>query len=313
MGLTNFPNGISSFGMPVVGMTTGNVFFVDSGATGTGSDTAAAGRGADNPFLTIDYAIGQCTANNGDVIYVMPGHTENLTAAITMDVAGVTVMGLGSGFTRPRLVYTGTGGLVSIIASNCRWSNIVHDASIAAVVSAIAVSGPGTAVATQHTEIDNCRFTFDATGIEFTVMVALGDGAANSADYVSLHDNWFEAENIDGCASALLIDDCQFIHIRNNYFSGDFSSACIDGAAGSSACLDYLVADNYIINADDGTSNCIDLDDNATGMVTNNRMAHAGATPEAGFDVGACKSTENYVNDTAVDTSGELTPVAVAT
>ena len=76
MGLTNFPNGISSFGVPVLGggaiTTTGSIFFVDS-VTGSNGNS---GADSDHPFATIDYAIGKCTANKGDHILVMPGHNE---------------------------------------------------------------------------------------------------------------------------------------------------------------------------------------------------------------------------------------------
>ena len=57
--------------------TTGNIFFVDSGSA-TGADSVGAGRNPDLPFLTIDYAVGQCTANNGDYIIAMPGHAAEL-------------------------------------------------------------------------------------------------------------------------------------------------------------------------------------------------------------------------------------------
>ena len=71
MSLTDYPNGITSFGVPVMpsttpAVTTGNVFFVDSS---TGSDTGASGRSADLPFASLDYALGKCTANKGDAIY----------------------------------------------------------------------------------------------------------------------------------------------------------------------------------------------------------------------------------------------------
>ena len=314
MGLTKFPNGVSSFGMPVLGSggvtippTTGNVFFVDSGI---GVDAPRLGRDPGQPYATIDFAIGQTTANNGDQILVLPGHTENLTGSIALDVAGVAVIGIGQGFTRPRLVHTGTGGIVTITASNCRWSNIVHEASIAAVVSAISVSGPGTATATEHTEIDNCRFTFDATGIEFTVMIALGDGAADSADYVTLHDNWFEAENIDGCGSALLIDDCQFVQIRNNLFTGDFNSVAVDGAAGSSACLDYVISGNLVENRDTGFA--LDLDDSATGLVYDNHFFSGAADAVSVVDFGACLNSRNFVCDLADETAVEIPKTASA-
>ncbi|MEE8607207.1 MAG: hypothetical protein V3S55_06375 [Nitrospiraceae bacterium] len=302
MPLTNFPSGVSSFGMPVLGsgglMTTGDVFFVDSGAAAAADGNAMTDPA--QPGATIDAAIGRCAADNGDIIIVMPGHTENLTASIAMDVAGISVFGLGNGHTRPLLSYTGTGGVVTFSASNVRWSNIVHDCSIAAVTNAILASGT-----IQRVEIDHCHFTFDATGVEFTVMIALGGGATDSADYVFIHDNWFEAENIDGCASALLIDDCQFVHIRNNLFTGDFNSVAIDGAAGSSACLDYVIADNYIENRDTGFT--IDLDDSATGVAYNNMVAGGGASG-SNVDWGNLRVCENYVTE-AADVTGIVVPI----
>ena len=66
MGLTRFPHGVSSFGMPVVPdidvvSYSGHTFFVDSA---TGSNSTFQGT-FERPFATIDYAIGRCTANNG--------------------------------------------------------------------------------------------------------------------------------------------------------------------------------------------------------------------------------------------------------
>jgi len=63
MGLTQFPNGISSFGIPVIGgsqipVTTGTYFFVDD----SGSN-ANDGLDPDHPVATIEYAFGLCTAD----------------------------------------------------------------------------------------------------------------------------------------------------------------------------------------------------------------------------------------------------------
>ena len=70
-------------------LTTGNVFFVDSGAS-LAVDSTAHGDSPERPFATLDYAVGRCTANNNDVVYVMAGHSETLTAdsAVDLDVAG---------------------------------------------------------------------------------------------------------------------------------------------------------------------------------------------------------------------------------
>src|SRR4051812_41694686 len=75
----------------------GNVFWVQSTSANAG-DSAGKGRSPGAPFATIDYAVGQCTAGQGDVILVLPGHVETVTAAagVALDVAGVSVVGLGN-------------------------------------------------------------------------------------------------------------------------------------------------------------------------------------------------------------------------
>jgi len=235
----------------------------------------------------------------------MPGHRELLTTAgqIAVDVAGISIIGLGWGLNRPRLQYDAAAGSVTITASNVRWSNIAHVASFAEVTNAIIADDT-----IQNVEIDNCYFTFDATGVEFTVMVKLGNGATDSADYVRIHNNWFEAENIDGCASAILIDDCQFVHIIDNLITGDYNSVAIDGAAATSACLDYVIARNLVQNLDTGLA--IDLDDAATGLVANNTIQGGGALA-ANVDWGACWAIQNYVSD-AVDVTGVVIPTSAA-
>jgi len=310
MPLTDFPNGISSFGVPVLGggvsipPTTGNVFFVDSGAN-LASDDANQGTSPDLPFATIDYAIGQCTASNGDIILVMPGHSESLTGAtdIALDVAGVSIIGLGQAHTRPQLVYDNAAGAVAITASNTRISNIVFVASVATITNAIVADAT-----IEHVEIDHCHFTYDATGLEFVVMIKLGNGATDSADYVHIHDNWFQAENVDGCSSAILIDDCDYLIIERNLFTGDFNSVALDGAAASSACSNYVVRDNDFQNLDTGLT--IDLDDAATGVCFRNFVAGGGALA-SNVDWGACQVAENYITD-AADVTGVVIPTTAA-
>ena len=108
MGLTHFPNGVSSFGVPVLpgvnaGAYSGNTYFVDSGA-GLNSNPGTFQK----PFATIDYAVGKCTASNGDVIFVKEGHTETVTAAagLDLDVVGITIVFLGTGNGRGSITFT---------------------------------------------------------------------------------------------------------------------------------------------------------------------------------------------------------------
>lgn len=313
MGLTNFPNGISSFGMPILGSgpqipaTTGNVFFVDSGNAQAADGSAA--TDPNKPAATVDGAIGKCTANNGDLIIVMPGHAESLTTdgQITLDVAGVSVIGLGQGMTRPTFTYDLAAGSVIISASNCRWSNMVHVASVASVLNGITMNGTS-----QHNEIDNCRFWFDATGLEFVTMIQVGDGATASSDYAYIHDNWFEAEDIDGAGSAVLIDDSDFTMVSHNLATGDFNSVVFDFAGSSSAAANNLVLDNTIWNEDTGASIHMHAT-SGNGLVAGNRIGTKATTPEAAITDIFAHDVENYVSDSAVTVSGALVPEATAT
>ncbi len=72
----------------------GNVIFV---LASLGTNAAGYGDDPDAPVATIDYAVGLCEANKGDIIYVLPGHTEDVVAAngIDLDVAGISVIGVG--------------------------------------------------------------------------------------------------------------------------------------------------------------------------------------------------------------------------
>lgn len=124
MGLTNFPNGISSFGIPVMGAgdltTTGNIWFVSSGSGSDGNT----GTDKDHPFATLDYAIGKCTASQGDIIIVMPGHAET-TTAIAADVIGISIIGLGVGRSRPTFTATtAASDLIDVTVASVKIQNI---------------------------------------------------------------------------------------------------------------------------------------------------------------------------------------------
>lgn len=123
-------------GIPVGGFMPlgpiGKTWFVDSGVDGGDASSPATAVG------TIDEAINKCTANNGDVVYVMPGHTEAVTvSSIACDVAGVTFIGLGSGAMKPTLTFGATDSRINVTAANCTWQNFRWQAGIGDVVTAV--------------------------------------------------------------------------------------------------------------------------------------------------------------------------------
>lgn len=303
MTLTNFPNGLSSFGIPVlpsggIPTTTGAVFFVHSG-TGSNGNT---GRDPDHPFATIDYAVGQCTANQGDVIVVMPGHAENITGAtsLVVDVAGVQIIGLGHGRNRPTLTFTATASSIEMDAANTRLSNLVLLAGISAVVVGINVDADGVT-------LDNLEFNYTTTAFDFVTMVDV-----DAFDRCTIADCQFIAEStVAGAEQAIRLDDCHFVRIVRNWFSGQWSDSVIvgEGAVGT----DLLIADNYMYNSDTGDANGIDINVAFTGIITNNRIGTLYATAVANLlDPGSCLCTQNYAVN-AIDETGVIVPTTAST
>jgi len=126
---SNFPFGFSLGalvrGIPIQPTTPGKVIWVYNG-----SALAPQGRaGSDgndgsfqSPKATIAGALLQCAAGRGDVIYVKSGHSETISTAgaLTLSVAGVQVIGLGSGGSRPQLTFNGsTAASLLVSAANC--------------------------------------------------------------------------------------------------------------------------------------------------------------------------------------------------
>lgn len=253
-------------------------------------------------FETIDAAVAECTANSGDVIYVAPGHAEDISAATScvLDVAGISVIGLGEGEERPTLTWTNIAGTLEMDAANIKIKNLKFLASVSAVVVGINVDANGCI-------IEDCEFDWDETGDDMKTMIDV-DGV----DHIIIRNNKFIAEDTAGCEEAIRLDDANHVYIQDNYFYGDFTDGVIvgEGAAGA----DLLIHKNVLYNSDvDAASHTIDLNVAFTGVMSNNHIGtlHA-ANPEDTVDPGSLLSMENYVCN-AIDESGALVPTVVST
>jgi len=92
-------------------------------------------------YSTVNAAIAACTANAGDIVYVLPSHTETVTAtSIAHNVAGVRVIGLGSGDFRPTFTYSSAAATITGSAANGSWENCRYVANFADVVSAFTLT-----------------------------------------------------------------------------------------------------------------------------------------------------------------------------
>lgn len=277
-------------------VTTGDVWFVDSGSA-TGADSVGSGRNPDGPFLTIDYAIGQCTANNGDIIYVMPGHTESTTGAagIDFDIAGVRVIGIGTGADRPTITHTATASTIHMDEAGSWLENVLITCS---ADSTVGIDIDKTDCVLKDVEIRN------AAAKEFVTMVNIDGGAANACDRATITGCTFDAPNagsdraigIDEVADRMLIADCTAL--------GDYAKACVHGTTGVVA-TKLVIRDCLLENTQTG-DHAIELEGACTGLLARNLYLSDIALPGS-VDPGSCFSIECY-GASAIDVNGVLAP-----
>ena len=245
MGFSSFPNGFAGGvliqDVPISIPHPGKVFWVNNSTV-----LAEGGIGGSNtnpgtyrqPFSTLDYAIGKCLANRGDVIYIMPGYTQTMSAAddVDVDVAGVRIVGLGRGAKRPTFTYTATGGEFVIGAPNVRIENLLFVPGISAVTHAVDVE----ATALQA-EIINCEFAVGATGFEFNAAITVVALAANGVIQGCRFDS-----GVEGAVYAISLDTPIRWKILDNYIQGDYSTACIGTITGAG--VECVMLRNYVMN-----------------------------------------------------------------
>lgn len=140
-----FAQGVTIRGVPIVQTNPGHVFWVYNGtALLPGQIGGSDGNNGtfDRPFSTLDYAVSQCVANRGDIIFIKPGHSETIATAtaLALDVAGVAVVGLGQGSNRPTFNLTATTSTISLSAANCTFWNCLVTGGIDAITAVYTVS-----------------------------------------------------------------------------------------------------------------------------------------------------------------------------
>lgn len=304
MAISNFPNGfvdgVIIRGMPVKTLHPGKIYWVNNSSVLP--EKGIAGSNANDgtylrPFASIDYAVGKCTANRGDIIMVMPGHVEDIASAtsLVIDVAGVAIIGLGTGSKRPDLNFSATAGSVEIDAANVTLHNLTLTADVSAVVVGVNVDANGVT-------IDKCEFKYNATGDDFITMIDI-----DTVDDTVISDCLLKAEEgAAGCNEAIRLDTANDVKIINNIITGDFTDAAIigEGAAG----INLVIKDNLIYNADTTAGLTVDLNVAFTGMLVKNALCSLYATAVASIlDPGSLLCVENYgVN--AIDETGIVLP-----
>lgn len=197
----------------------GEIFFVGSSVSGA-ADSAGAGRNPDYPFATLDYAVGQCTAAAGDVIYILPGHSETYTTTgtkLTADIAGISIIGLGNGADRPTFTYSHADATWSVTAAGVTMKNLLFVTGVDSVVTFMTV-------AVADFSLLDCEIR-DTTDVE----ALNGITTTAAADRLLIDGLFYNGyTGGDACARGLNIVGCNVGVIRNCRFQGLASTAFVN-------------------------------------------------------------------------------------
>lgn len=285
------------FAVEDMAVTTGSRIFVHYT---NGTDAAGYGTGPDTPAKTLDYAVGLCTANKGDIIYLMPGHAESLAAATSAacDVAGISIVGLGHGSLIPTFTLgTATAATIAVTAANVRFKNIKVISDLADVAAGITCSN-----AADGLVVENCWFTDGAAAKELVIGIQL----AAACDHCTIVNNLFTTVDGGDCASAIkLVGESVDTLIENNVIFGDYSAAGIDGGTAQATRLRIL--DNEVRNADVTAGLAIKLHASTTGTVRDN-LVFGGKDGTVPIAAAAAFVGQNYYSNAAGASAGILAP-----
>jgi hypothetical protein len=305
--------------LPVV---TGRLFWVAPAASYTlngKSYVASDGQDGLDPrraFLTLDYAVGKCTANVGDVIVLLPG-AHSWATTVAADVAGITITGLGdnspgrpesrssrSGVkNRTQVTTTAAAAIFTVTAADVEIANLY-------IVPAAGYGGIAPSALADRLYVHDCTF-YTATATNTATMgidVTYGVTAAHLDDLV-VRNCLFINSDANGPGVRLAATTYDAV-IENCTFRLVGDTAWDDAIEITVICLGTLIRDCDFMERVSGTviTDCIDNAAATTdGCTTVLRcMFPVGANGLTNANVADNQCAENYLMQAAANVGGTL-------
>ena len=242
-------------------------------------------------FATIDAAIGACTANAGDVIYVLPGHTEAVTStSLNLDVAGVSVIGISIGSLKPTLTFGATSSTINVTAANCKVQNLRLTAGVGDVVTAFLH-----ATAAQNTQYIDIEFFATST---FNFINCYTLGAANISDGCRWERNYLRTADAGQLALAITAAAHNDLKFYNNYVVHAATAAGLL-TAGAAELLGLDVRGNFVQTGQtDGSVGVLVITTGtaSSGCIVDNDMKTADAAANVAIPIASkVYAARNYI------------------
>lgn len=292
---TNFPSGVSSYGGPVFqgsiyDAPPGEVLWVGNGISGRAGD----GSSRDRPLASIADAFVKITTTSGlqtfgAIVYVLPGHAENVTGADIYSgssvnttgqqaPAGTRVIGLGYGNNRPTLTFTAAASTITLANAGVSFENFVikgPQTGTATCAALFTVTGATCAVV-------KCDMNMGASGTALcTTGITLGTNATKFvvtdcevfAAAAATPTSWIQFTNTNAPAR------CQVLRNNVTLVLSSATGAVVDCSGGSgTAPLGWYISDNNFNNYATNSTVALKGVAGCTGTVAYNNLGITNAT-----------------------------------
>lgn len=183
------------------------------------------------PLATLAYALTFTKANRGDIIVILSGHVETITAAVTIATAGVTIFGMGVLGSRPTFTLS-VANAITVTGNGVSINNCVFDASAQTNLAAdILISG--------GVNLYNCVLkTHTGTGIGISYAVGWNGTILDTIKVINGTDNTATA-----VGSAISFAAGDGVRLTNCVIHGVWTTAAI---ASTGKVTDWNVFNNDI-------------------------------------------------------------------
>lgn len=261
--------------------------------------------------LTLAAGLARCRAGMNDVVFVLPGHTENVTGATMLDnlVAGTRVIGCGVGTNRPNFRWTATTAQWKLDNADCSFSNLVLRLEGAVVVKAIVATAANCALL-------NCDI--DTGTVASTNLATIGIEIGAGADNFKLAGNYIHSVADSGSTSVVKVAGvCSGASITGNKIMAATATAASIGVVDITAAATNLdIGDNLLQNklASSQVGLSVTGAVACTGVVYDNFVATEAGTPVSDSFLLNAASLLRFFDNKGTDTknvSGLLAPTVV--
>ena len=230
----------------------------------------------DRLIASVAKALTYCTASRGDVVIVLPGHTESIAAADSWPVVvGVKIIGLGSGTRRPTITWTVAASTVLLSKAGVTIENMILNLEPGtggvAVTAPITISAAGCTLRNNQILVQTDSANYATIGITTTA----------AADDLSIIGN--EIYGITGTSTnpTTCIDfiGCDRLKFCNNTVFAASNSTSVGVVRFATTANTSIVFDNNrIVNNKAASVTAVTGTTSETGFVSNTILCCAATT-----------------------------------